>query len=84
MNRPFVFINVAMTADGKIDTVERRGRRFPRRATRSASTNCAPAQTRSMMCLFSEEASKRNGARIPLYQFHKMGSLGIAVMNRQW
>jgi 2,5-diamino-6-(ribosylamino)-4(3H)-pyrimidinone 5'-phosphate reductase len=25
MNRPFVFINVAMTADGKIDTVERRG-----------------------------------------------------------
>jgi 2,5-diamino-6-(ribosylamino)-4(3H)-pyrimidinone 5'-phosphate reductase len=25
MNRPFVFINVAMTADGKIDTFERRG-----------------------------------------------------------
>ena len=25
MNRPFVFINVAMTADGKIDTVQRRG-----------------------------------------------------------
>jgi 2,5-diamino-6-(ribosylamino)-4(3H)-pyrimidinone 5'-phosphate reductase len=25
MNRPFVFINVAMTADGKIDTVARRG-----------------------------------------------------------
>ena len=25
MNRPFVFINVAMTADGKIDTVRRRG-----------------------------------------------------------
>jgi 2,5-diamino-6-(ribosylamino)-4(3H)-pyrimidinone 5'-phosphate reductase len=25
MNRPFVFINVAMTADGKIDTVERKG-----------------------------------------------------------
>lgn len=25
MNRPFVFINVAMTVDGKIDTVERRG-----------------------------------------------------------
>lgn len=25
MNRPFVFINVAMTADGKIDTSERKG-----------------------------------------------------------
>jgi len=25
MNRPFVFINVAMTADGKIDTVSRKG-----------------------------------------------------------
>ena len=25
MNRPYVFINVAMTADGKIDTVERKG-----------------------------------------------------------
>jgi 2,5-diamino-6-(ribosylamino)-4(3H)-pyrimidinone 5'-phosphate reductase len=25
MNRPFVFINVAMTADGKIDTVARKG-----------------------------------------------------------
>jgi 2,5-diamino-6-(ribosylamino)-4(3H)-pyrimidinone 5'-phosphate reductase len=25
MNRPFVFINTAMTADGKIDTFERRG-----------------------------------------------------------
>lgn len=25
MNRPYTFINVAMTADGKIDTVERRG-----------------------------------------------------------
>ena len=25
MNRPFVFINVAMTADGKIDTVHRKG-----------------------------------------------------------
>jgi 2,5-diamino-6-(ribosylamino)-4(3H)-pyrimidinone 5'-phosphate reductase len=25
MNRPFVFINVAMSADGKIDTFERRG-----------------------------------------------------------
>jgi len=25
MNRPFVFINVAMTADGKIDTFERKG-----------------------------------------------------------
>jgi 2,5-diamino-6-(ribosylamino)-4(3H)-pyrimidinone 5'-phosphate reductase len=25
MNRPFVFINVAMTADGKIDTFQRRG-----------------------------------------------------------
>jgi len=25
MNRPFVFINVAMTADGKLDTFERRG-----------------------------------------------------------
>ena len=25
MDRPFVFINVAMTADGKIDTVERKG-----------------------------------------------------------
>ena len=25
MNRPFVFINVAMTADGKIDTLERKG-----------------------------------------------------------
>jgi 2,5-diamino-6-(ribosylamino)-4(3H)-pyrimidinone 5'-phosphate reductase len=25
MNRPFVFINIAMTADGKIDTFERRG-----------------------------------------------------------
>src|SRR5512145_2564544 len=25
MNRPFVFINVAMTADGKIDTFARRG-----------------------------------------------------------
>ncbi len=25
MNRPHVFLNVAMTADGKIDTVERRG-----------------------------------------------------------
>jgi 2,5-diamino-6-(ribosylamino)-4(3H)-pyrimidinone 5'-phosphate reductase len=25
MNRPFVFINVAMTADGKIDTAERKG-----------------------------------------------------------
>ena len=25
MNRPFVFINVAMTADGKIDTVQRQG-----------------------------------------------------------
>ncbi|HEX9838547.1 MAG TPA: dihydrofolate reductase family protein [Anaerolineales bacterium] len=25
MERPFVFINVAMTADGKIDTVERKG-----------------------------------------------------------
>jgi len=25
VNRPFVFINVAMTADGKIDTVQRRG-----------------------------------------------------------
>jgi len=25
MNRPFVFINVAMTADGKIDTIERKG-----------------------------------------------------------
>ncbi len=25
MNRPFTFINVAMTADGKIDTFERRG-----------------------------------------------------------
>ena len=25
MKRPFVFINVAMTADGKIDTVQRRG-----------------------------------------------------------
>lgn len=25
MNRPFVFINVAMTTDGKIDTVERKG-----------------------------------------------------------
>ena len=25
MNRPYVFINVAMTADGKIDTFERRG-----------------------------------------------------------
>jgi 2,5-diamino-6-(ribosylamino)-4(3H)-pyrimidinone 5'-phosphate reductase len=25
MNRPFVFINVAMTADGKIDTYERKG-----------------------------------------------------------
>lgn len=25
MNRPFVFINVAMTADGKIDTFKRRG-----------------------------------------------------------
>ena len=25
MKRPFVFINVAMTADGKIDTFERKG-----------------------------------------------------------
>src|SRR3990172_8546286 len=25
MNRPFVFINVAMTADGKIDTIARKG-----------------------------------------------------------
>ncbi len=25
MNRPFVFINVAMTADGKIDTFQRKG-----------------------------------------------------------
>ena len=25
MNRPFVFINIAMTADGKIDTFQRRG-----------------------------------------------------------
>jgi len=25
MNRPFVFINIAMTADGKIDTFERKG-----------------------------------------------------------
>lgn len=25
MNRPFVFINIAMTADGKIDTIERKG-----------------------------------------------------------
>jgi 2,5-diamino-6-(ribosylamino)-4(3H)-pyrimidinone 5'-phosphate reductase len=25
MNRPFVFINVAMTADGKIDTLARKG-----------------------------------------------------------
>src|SRR5215510_3241353 len=25
MNRPYVFINVAMTADGKIDTFERKG-----------------------------------------------------------
>ena len=25
MNRPYIFINVAMTADGKIDTFERRG-----------------------------------------------------------
>lgn len=25
MNRPFVFINIAMTADGKIDTMERKG-----------------------------------------------------------
>ena len=25
MNRPYIFINVAMTADGKIDTVERNG-----------------------------------------------------------
>ena len=25
MDRPFVFINVAMTADGKIDTFERKG-----------------------------------------------------------
>src|SRR5215203_70782 len=25
MDRPFVFINTAVTADGKIDTVERRG-----------------------------------------------------------
>ena len=25
MNRPFVFINMAVTADGKTDTVERRG-----------------------------------------------------------
>src|SRR4030095_5548104 len=25
MNRPFVFINVAMTVDGKIDTVARKG-----------------------------------------------------------
>lgn len=25
MNRPFVFINVAMTADGKIDTLQRKG-----------------------------------------------------------
>jgi 2,5-diamino-6-(ribosylamino)-4(3H)-pyrimidinone 5'-phosphate reductase len=25
MNRPFIFINVAMTADGKIDTFERKG-----------------------------------------------------------
>jgi len=25
MNRPFVFINLAMTADGKIDTFQRKG-----------------------------------------------------------
>ena len=25
MNRPYVFINIAMTADGKIDTFERKG-----------------------------------------------------------
>ena len=25
MNRPYTFINVAMTADGKIDTAERKG-----------------------------------------------------------
>ena len=25
MNRPYVYINVAMTADGKIDTFERKG-----------------------------------------------------------
>jgi 2,5-diamino-6-(ribosylamino)-4(3H)-pyrimidinone 5'-phosphate reductase len=25
MNRPYTFINVAMTADGKIDTFERKG-----------------------------------------------------------
>src|SRR5262245_6931111 len=25
MNRPYIFINIAMTADGKIDTFERKG-----------------------------------------------------------
>lgn len=32
MNRPFVFINVAMTADGKIDTFERKGAAISSRA----------------------------------------------------
>ena len=39
--------NMAMTADGKIDTVARRGARISGRPTRLAWIGCAPAPTRS-------------------------------------
>jgi len=45
MERPFVFINVAMTADGKIDTVARKGSR--RKVNVGTQRRCAPTQRRT-------------------------------------
>ena len=53
-DRPCVTLNVAMTADGKTDTVARRG--------------ATPEEIAAMILyLCSEEAQAVNGARIPLY-----------------
>ena len=40
MDRPFVHVNVAATADGKIDTFERRGAAISRSEERRVGKEC--------------------------------------------
>ena len=46
MERPFVFINVAMTADGKIDTFERKGASISSQHDKERVDSCTQNQMR--------------------------------------
>jgi len=71
-NRPYVVLNIAVSADGKTDTVARRGASIssphdPQPTLKNTSWTTPEKILSAILYLCSDEALIMNGARIPLY-----------------